>query len=53
MEYINGKVSGIRDSGGRDTDKQLDHRLYLSEMTWPELEKYLKSLQKKELTLKY
>lgn len=47
MEYINGKIFSCRDSGTKDTGRQYDGRLYLSEMTWEQYEKYLKSMAKK------
>lgn len=47
MDYINGKLSGCEDTGTKETQRLSDHRLYLSEMTWPELEKYLKSITKR------
>ena len=50
MDYRNGKMTAVGDIGTLNTDTLHDTRLYLSEMTWDELEKYFKSISNKEWT---
>lgn len=47
MDYRNGQMTAVGDIGTLNTDTLHDTRLYLSEMTWDELEKYLKSISKR------
>ena len=47
MEYINGKMTGVQDTRPKVT-KASDGRLYLSEMTWEEIEtQYLQPIAKR------
>ena len=46
MEYINGTITGVQGIGPKKVEKTIDSRRYLSEMTWEEYEKYLKSIKK-------
>lgn len=47
MEYINGNMTGVQDTRPKVT-KVSDGRLYLSEMTWEEIEtQYLKPIAKR------
>ena len=46
MEYINGTITGVQGIGSKKAEKTIDSRRYLSEMTWEEYEKYLKSIKR-------
>lgn len=47
MDYRNGEMTAVGNISTLNTGTLHDTRLYLSEMTWDELEKYFKSISKR------